>query len=325
MELLATRNFMMPRFDVVGAYRYRGFGDSLLDPQRDGQFSNAYQDLTTGNFQEWRAGLEFAMTFGFRQASAAVRNAELHLARERAILKAMEQEVLYDLAQAVAEMDRGFVVLQTNYNRMIAAREQVAAVQAAFEDDRIQFIAVLDAQRRLAEDEAQYYRSRTEYGVGLKNVHFEKGTLLDYLGVATSEGQPWLLLATARPRSDRERRQHDGHRKPIPGAGYVAGRRAAAARKLRSGTRTGADAVAHDQQWAGHECHSALDDRSGWAKLPASGQPLCSAQCGGIRGHNSRRHDPLASDCGRLAYQLYRLGNWNGDLSSRLASAYAVA
>jgi outer membrane protein TolC len=190
LELLATRNFMMPRLDVFGNYRYRGFGDSLLDPQRDGQFSNAYQDLTTGNFQEWRAGLEFAMTFGFRQASAAVRNAELHLARERAILKAMEQEVLYDLAQAVAEMDRGFVVLQTNYNRMIAAREQVAAVQAAFEDDRIQFIAVLDAQRRLAEDEAQYYRSRTEYGVGLKNVHFEKGTLLDYLGVATAEG-PW--------------------------------------------------------------------------------------------------------------------------------------
>lgn len=188
MELLATRNFMLPRLDVVGLYRFRGFGDSLLDPQRDGQFSTAYQDLTTGNFQEWQAGLEFAMTFGFRQASVAVRNAELHLARERAILKAQEQEVLFDLAQAVAEMDRSFVVLQTNYNRMIAAREQVAAVQAAFEDDRIQFIAVLDAQRRLAEDEAQYYRSRTEYGVGLKNVHFEKGTLLDYLGVACAEG-----------------------------------------------------------------------------------------------------------------------------------------
>jgi hypothetical protein len=190
MELLATRNFMLPRLDVYGLYRFRGFGDSLLDPQGGGPFSNAYQDLTTGNFQEWSAGVEFAMTFGFRQASAAMRNAELHLARERAILKAQEQEVLYDLAQAVAEMDRGFVVLQTNYNRMIAAREQVAAVQAAFEDDRVQFIAVLDAQRRLAEDEAQYYRSRTEYGVGLKNVHFEKGTLLDYLGVATAEG-PW--------------------------------------------------------------------------------------------------------------------------------------
>src|SRR5262245_26778726 len=191
LELLATRNFLLPRLDVYGLYRFRGFGDSLLNPTRQAmQFDNAFQDLTTGDFQEWQAGLQFSMTLGFRQAHAALRNQELHLARERALLRAEEQEVLYDLANAVGEMDRAFVVLQTNYNRMIAAREQVAAVQAAFDDDRIQFIALLDAQRRLVEDEAQYYRSRTEYAVGIKNVHYEKGTLLDYLGVATAEG-PW--------------------------------------------------------------------------------------------------------------------------------------
>ncbi len=191
LELLATRNFLLPRLDAIGLYRFRGFGDSLLDPQRNGvRFDNAFQDLTTGDFQEWQAGLEFSMSLGFRQAYVAMRNAELQLSRDRALLRAQEQEVLYDLAQAVAEMDRGFVVLQTNYNRMIAAREQVAAVQAAFDDDRIQFIAVLDAQRRQAEDESQYYRSRVEYAVGIKNVHFEKGTMLDYLGIATTEG-PW--------------------------------------------------------------------------------------------------------------------------------------
>jgi len=191
LELLATRNFLLPRLDIYGLYRWRGFGDELLDPTRQAmRFDNAYQDLTTGDFQEWQAGFQFSMTLGFRQAHAAMRNQELHLARERAVLRAQEQEVLYDLANAVGELDRAFVVLQTNYNRMIAAREQVAAVQAAFDDDRIQFVAVLDAQRRLVEDEAQYYRSRSEYGVALKNVHFEKGTMLDYLGVATAEG-PW--------------------------------------------------------------------------------------------------------------------------------------
>ncbi len=190
LELLATRNFLLPRLDVVGLYRFRGFGDKLLDPQPGAQFSNAYQDLTTGDFQEWQAGVELGMTLGFRQAYVAVRNAELSLSRDRAILRAQEQEVLYDLAQAIAELDRGFAVMQTNFNRMIAARQQVAAVQAAFEDDGVQFLAVLDAQRRQAENEAAYYRSRVEYAVGIKNVHFEKGTLLDYLGVACSEG-PW--------------------------------------------------------------------------------------------------------------------------------------
>jgi outer membrane protein TolC len=192
MELLATRNFLLPRLDVVGQYRFRGFGDSLIESDFNGKprFDNAFRDLATGDFQEWQAGVEFAMTLGFRQAHAAMRNAELHLVRDRALLKAQEQEVLYDLSQAVAEMDRGYVVMQTNFNRMLAARNQVAAVQAAFIDDRVEFIAVLDAQRRLAEDEAQYYRSRVEYAVGVKNVHFEKGTLLDYLGISCAEG-PW--------------------------------------------------------------------------------------------------------------------------------------
>lgn len=191
MELIASRNLLLPRLDLKGVYRFRGFGDGLLNTDTSvPQFDNAYQNLTTGDFQEWQAGFEFSMPLGFRQAHAGMRNAELLLARSRMVLKSQEQEVLYDLCQAVGEMDRAFVVMQTNYNRMIAARQQVVAVQAAFADDKVEFIAVLDAQRRQAEAEAQYYRSRVEYAVGVKNVHFEKGTLLDYLGVWTAEG-PW--------------------------------------------------------------------------------------------------------------------------------------
>jgi outer membrane protein TolC len=191
LELLSARNFLLPRLDVVGLYRFRGFGDDLLNPQTgQPRFDNAYADLTSGDFQEWQAGVEMSMPLGFRQAHAGVRNAELHLSRERVLLQAQEREVVYDLAQAVAEMDRAYLVMQTNYNRWVAARHQLAAVEAAFEDDRVQFIAVLDAQRRAAEAEAQQYRSRVEYAVAVKNVHFEKGTLLDYLGIASAEG-PW--------------------------------------------------------------------------------------------------------------------------------------
>ncbi|MDX1943935.1 MAG: TolC family protein [Pirellulaceae bacterium] len=189
MELLASRNFLLPSLDIVGLYRFRGFGDDLINPVRAGQpeFDNAYKNLTGGDFQEWQAGLELSMPIGFRQAHAGVRNAELRLAREKVLLEAQEREIIYDLTQAVAEMDRAYVVMQTNYNRWVAARQQAAAVESAFEDDRVEFIAVLDAQRRQAEDEAQFYRSRAEYAVGVKNVHFEKGTLLDYLGIAFAE------------------------------------------------------------------------------------------------------------------------------------------
>ena len=39
---------------------------------------------------------------------------------------------------------------------------------------------LLDAQRKLVEAELRYLRSRTEYALALKNVHLEKGSLLQY-------------------------------------------------------------------------------------------------------------------------------------------------
>jgi hypothetical protein len=48
----------------------------------------------------------------------------------------------------------------------------------------------LDAQRRVAEAETDYYLNRARYTLASKNVHFVKGTLLDYDGVQLAEG-PW--------------------------------------------------------------------------------------------------------------------------------------
>lgn len=191
LELIAAKNFLLPQLDVFGRYRVRGFGNSLIDP-RGGQprFDNAYQDMTSGDFAEWQAGLEYSAPIGFRQAHAAVRNAELRLTRERAVLRSQQEEIIYALSLAIAELDRAHLLKQTNYNRYLAANQQVIAVEAAYEDDRVEFIAVLDARRRLADAESQHYRSQAEYAIALKNVHFEKGTLLDYDRIASVEG-PW--------------------------------------------------------------------------------------------------------------------------------------
>jgi len=188
LEHIASKNFLMPRLDAVGRYRWRGFGDDLLDPDSgQPQFDNAYADLTSGDFQEWQLGLELTMPLGFRQAAAAVRNAELLLCRARGILKEQEHLVLHDAAAAVAEFDRAAVVAQTTARRLDAAREQSAAVEAAYESDKAPLDLMLEAQRRLADAESRHYQSLAEYAIAIKNVHYAKGTLLDYDGVVLSE------------------------------------------------------------------------------------------------------------------------------------------
>jgi hypothetical protein len=193
LELIASKNFLMPRFDAIGRYRWRGFGDDLTGNESGGlgQFNSAYGNLATGNFQEWQLGLELSVPIGFRQAHAGVRNAELLLSRERALLRDQQREVIHELSDAIAEMDRTFAVAQTSYNRLIASRQQHEALVVPFEENKeIPLDLLLDAQRRLMESEVRYYRALAEYAIATKNVHYVKGTLLEYDGVYLAEG-PW--------------------------------------------------------------------------------------------------------------------------------------
>jgi hypothetical protein len=195
LELIASKNFLMPRLDAVGLYRWRGFGDDLFPngtppAAPNTMFDNAYGDLTSGAFQEWQLGFELNVPIGFREGHVAERNAELQLSRERAILRDQQREVVHEVADAVGEVDRAYSVLQTSYNRLAANRDQLGAVQAAYEADKAPLDLYLDAQRRVSDAETDYYLSRARYTLAMKNVHFVKGTLLDYDGVALSEG-PW--------------------------------------------------------------------------------------------------------------------------------------
>ena len=57
LELIAARNFLLPRVDAVAVYRFRGTGHDLAG--HDNQpFGNALQNLVSGDFQEWALGVE---------------------------------------------------------------------------------------------------------------------------------------------------------------------------------------------------------------------------------------------------------------------------
>lgn len=196
LEVAASRNFLLPRVDAVGRYRFRGLGHHLSNATRqDMAFDNAVQDLTTGEFQEWQFGVEVEMPVGYRQGHAGVRNAELRLQRARAILEEQEKDVAHELSQAVAEVERAYRTSQITYNRRMSAMQQLAALENKYEDgdpgEQTRLLdLLLDAQRRLADAETSYYRGLLEYMLAVKNVHLQKGSLLDFNEVYLSEG-PW--------------------------------------------------------------------------------------------------------------------------------------
>ena len=198
MELVASRNYLKPRLDVVGRYRVRGFGEDLLGYGADtsssnpvDRFNNAYGNLATGQFQESQIGLEYSMPIGYRQGCAAVAHAELRVARERAVLFEQERQVIHDVGNAVADLVRSYTVTQTAWERRRAASEYLEGLTNKIrlrDFGSVHLEQWLEAQRRFAEADTQYHLALCEHQIALKNVNYEKGSLLEYCNVRPIEG-----------------------------------------------------------------------------------------------------------------------------------------
>jgi outer membrane protein TolC len=187
LELIADRNFLLPELDLVARYRLRGLGDDLYYP-----ISPDNPDFGGNNTHEWQVGAEYSMPLGFRQAHAAVRNSQLRLAREQAVLSEMKRQIVHDLENALVNKDRAYEVIQVALNRQNAALQRLSALTdpEILQARRPDYNLIMDAQRRLLEAEVNYHRARVDYAVAIKNVQFELGSLLNYCNVQLV-GEPY--------------------------------------------------------------------------------------------------------------------------------------
>jgi outer membrane protein TolC len=184
LELVANKNFLMPRLDAIARYRQRGFGEKLLSHSS----TDALGNIFNGGREEWQLGVELSVPLGYRRAHSAVRNSELGLARERAVLKEQERQVIYGLSNAVGDVKRAYQIMLTQYNRLDAVDDQVKAMEAKRREGiSVPLDVLLEAQRRRVDTRIRYHQSEIEYSLALRNVHYEKGSLLTYNNVMTSE------------------------------------------------------------------------------------------------------------------------------------------
>jgi outer membrane protein TolC len=203
LELIAAKNHLMPRLDVVGRYRWQGFGDRFIDPgdrfisngvpaadQFRRRFDNAFSNLLSGKHQEWEMILELNLPIGFRQELAGMRHSQLLLARDKAVLKEQELELSHQLAEDVRDLENWFSLIQTYFNQRVASESQVRLFSERHKSGQESNERLLDAQLRLAQADTQYYNAVTAYTKAITQIHFHKGSILDAHNVYLAEG-PW--------------------------------------------------------------------------------------------------------------------------------------
>jgi outer membrane protein TolC len=185
LELLANRNFLKPQLDLVSQFRMRGFGDNgrlLLGPD------SATSSLFNGQYPEWQMGLEYQSPVGFRRAHAAVRNSQLALAREAEVLREQERAIHFGLSNAMNDTKRAYENLTLHERRLYHIKVQLEEIEKIESGGETSALDVkLETHRRLLDARLRFHQSEVEYALSLRNVHLEKGTLLNYCNVQLNE------------------------------------------------------------------------------------------------------------------------------------------
>lgn len=195
LELIANRNFLKPQLDLIGRYRYRGFGDSLYGKALNESFYD-------GELQEWQLGLEYEVPVGFRRAHAAVRNSELALVRETEVLREQERNVHFGLSNAMNEAKRAFETRDLQRKRLDAIVRQLNALENKSKaNEKPELDVLLETHRRLLDARLQFHQAEVEYALSLRNVHYEKGSLLEYNNIRLVES-----VSTAEAQQDASQR-----------------------------------------------------------------------------------------------------------------------
>ena len=202
LELLSAKNQMLANVDLSFIYRYVGVGSSLIDKGGNGPFPpeprtvsspSAWEELLGGNFQEAAVRLDFLPNpLGARRASNDVRNKQLTLARDHALLEEKEIAATHRISQVLRELNSNYIQMTEQLAALSAADRWVKLYQEKFNAGEAGAEQIMDlllrAQQSRANAGRNYARALSEYNKSIVEVHMLKGSLLEYNNISLEEG-----------------------------------------------------------------------------------------------------------------------------------------
>lgn len=178
VELGVAEQDVLPKLDLVASTYVAG-----LAPGADA--GQAFVNQFVDGRPTYAAGLQFEIPLGNRAALAQAERYQLEMRRAMNRFRLTVEEALTSVETAVREVDTSFREMAARYQAMRAAEDEAAYLEDRWRvlpgvDDSAALLLenLLDAQERLADEEAALVRSQVNYALALTRLKGEMGTLL---------------------------------------------------------------------------------------------------------------------------------------------------
>ncbi len=173
-----SKTEMLPKLDFIVSSYVAGL-------ERNAQFSNSFSNQFNQGQPGYTVGLEFEVPLGNRAAKAKMEQRQWELKRAINSFRATVETSLTEVEIAAREVDTSWRELLGKYQAMAAAQNEVSYLQDRFEklaapDESSTLLLedLLDGYERLADEEASFVQSQTNYALSIIQLRRATGTML---------------------------------------------------------------------------------------------------------------------------------------------------
>ena len=193
LNVLLQQNNTRPNLTFAATYNVNSIGTSL-----NGSTDNALRNLAANNFNSWTTELRLDVPLGTRDAHAALRTAQLNLARSFRVYSNQRdkaQKFLGANYQAIYQSQR---LIEVRRGQREEFGKQVETQYERFKTGKDPLLVLLQAQSDFATALQSEHQAIANYNIALAGWQFAKGSILTYNNVRIADNAfPDCSLARA--------------------------------------------------------------------------------------------------------------------------------
>ena len=180
-RLVQSRNLAQPQLDAVALQRWDGLSGQVIN-------GNSLSS-GLGDNSSWTMGVNFSVPLSLRRSRAQVRNHELLIMKDRALIQQNLHQIEHLLATSLRTIDQSFLQYEAFRDARLAAVENRKVQETLLSNGQRDFLNFLQAVTDLGNVIASEAQALASYNTGLADLERQTGTILETHGIRFVEEQ----------------------------------------------------------------------------------------------------------------------------------------
>ena len=198
-----AQNTLLPQLNLQAAHRTSGLDDDL---------GSSLKQMTSYQFSDFTLGLQYTQQLGTRLARTQVTTAKLQIAREQAVLEALERRIGFEILQELSRLKQTYQRYESALRQVEQSKKWVDIARTRYEDPPVTavqkesfLVTLVDYQTALQsqiDSIVLVANTLAEYNTALAVIDERRGILMTKWGIGACSTEQEESVSTFQQQSE---------------------------------------------------------------------------------------------------------------------------